>query len=104
MMSYELALKLWDARFPFDPTKVTPHILTGAGNPKCIVPPNLSELIEACGSGMFELARVVDRHQWLCKGGEKYTAVIGPTPEEAVANLWLALHTVDNDSTKGKEV
>jgi len=55
--------------------------------------PTLSELIEACGDG-FEKLHLA---------GGKFHAVgdgviwgVEDTPEEAVARLWLALHTPEN--------
>lgn len=53
--------------------------------------PTLSELITACGEKGFSLNECEGK--WLCKGGgDKYTAVVGNTKEESIANLWLALH------------
>lgn len=60
--------------------------------------PTLSELIEACGE-FNELVNLGDK--WIAYGGGKDTVRNveqwhafgeGSTPEEAVANLWLALN------------
>ena len=60
--------------------------------------PTLSELIEACGEDFIELEKVKD--VWWSKGawekcgeGEcpKYD-VMGSTPDEAVAKLWLEIN------------
>lgn len=53
--------------------------------------PNLSELIEACEGGYFDLCR--SQEGWQSRmglGGEWY---FGSSPEESVANLWLALNS-----------
>lgn len=54
--------------------------------------PTLSELIEACGKCNFILADV-DTH-WNASGysGSTYHIIQAVTPEEAVANLWLAFN------------
>lgn len=85
-ISYELAKALKDAGFPQQ------------GNPwgreDKAYNPTLSELIEACGSPFF-LTKDQDYN------AGKWTAVttipheiklVGNTPEEAVARLWLALN------------
>jgi hypothetical protein len=103
-MKYELAKQLRDAGFP------------QSGNGKWIGPPEkivwrsgdrayaptLEELIDGCGKGddSFHLCtrdgvwianfRLSDRHA----GSHTYAAGQGPAPAEAVAKLWLALHTV----------
>lgn len=56
--------------------------------------PTLSELIEACGMWFYELIKQEDK--WyagtkLEDGRPKYGSGTGSTPEEAVANLYLAL-------------
>ena len=80
-MTYELAKELRDT-----------------GYEGSILPVNLSELIKACGDG-FE---TLQRHRgtgsgdmpWIAGLGKdhKYKGVMGETPEEAVARLWLALN------------
>lgn len=73
--------------------------------------PNLSELIEACGEKFDNLDKIPTTHhsskapilgiEGRQKGGfeassieenDDYTWTYGPTPEEAVARLWLALN------------
>lgn len=100
-MNYELAKKLKDAGFPqggrgwvfnlvddgpeYDEVWTTveyPTIQTRAAT--------LSELIAACGADFNMLIRV-DNEDWYAGN---YTDIKkdGTTPEEAVANLWLALN------------
>jgi len=53
--------------------------------------PTLSELIEACGEDFSHLYKG-NKSDWFVEGlfvDERYD---GQTPEEAVANLWLALN------------
>lgn len=57
----------------------------------------LSELIQACDGETFALKNLPD-DTWLAEGGIGTLACpshygTGSTPEIAVANLWLALHT-----------
>ncbi len=95
-MTYELAKKLKDAGFPqngFDKEPLTWQEKHHAYFPA------LSELIEACGAEFKELMRVphphLDKNPWYCRGWE--TEIFeGSTPEEAVANLWLALNNKTN--------
>jgi hypothetical protein len=70
--------------------------------------PTLSELIEACGdefdkldSPIWELPKTHPERVWTAAGGEAYTPFCdGKTPEEAVAKLWLAIHSQElKDST-----
>lgn len=104
-MTYELALKLKNAGFP-QATKAGNQIpkpgmgaivdidKKGKNIPiagEWAYAPTLSELIEACGEGYFKLAHGQD--DWYGSMGldnEKHSH--GSTPEEAVANLWLALN------------
>lgn len=74
-----------------------------------ILLPNLSELIEACGEGFENLERdtTTEKIIWVCNNylPENHpTSTIdwfeGPTPEEAVAQLWLALNKTKSP-TKG---
>jgi hypothetical protein len=79
-MNYELAKQLKDAGFPDKYTK----------DCKCLPVLSLSNLIDACGKMKFELWR--SQAGWGAKTmGRMITGV--STPEEAVARLWLALHT-----------
>lgn len=109
-MNYELAKKLKDAGCPFrgvgiplpkDEPEVLKNLLStgfssdgiivfkGDENPYFI--PTLSELIAECGVRMNSLMRISDG--WQAGGGQDGQEWVGdgPTPEEAVANLYLAL-------------
>lgn len=95
-MTYELAQKLKDAGFPLFKGHEYAYL------------PTLTELIEACGEefGTLELCSCMPApHDHACIwdarpkddriAGEyvdKWTGR-GDTPEEAVANLWLALNS-----------
>ena len=108
-MNYELAKELKDAGFPQqDYSWICQHGngVHFLGTPhceKCFVP-SLSELIEVCGDrfgGLEHWAECVNSNErW-----ESYTPLIftgsepeheivvyAPTPDEAVAKLWLALN------------
>jgi hypothetical protein len=66
-------------------------------NNGCLIP-TLEELIEACGEQFSKLKRGRGGETWVAqwfKGGtsDDVIAEIGSTPTEAVARLWLALHT-----------
>jgi hypothetical protein len=56
--------------------------------------PTLSELIKACGSKTFWLFTEgdIEWNAMLTHPSEPGEIGFGPTPEEAVANLWLALN------------
>jgi hypothetical protein len=99
-MKEELAKKLKDAGFPIP--ECPAWIINGDGPMGAVIwkdkyIPTLSELIEACGKRFFKL-QFHERDGWsaqsniftgfdtLEKGGYS-------TPEEAVANLWLALNS-----------
>ena len=117
-MNYELAKQLKDAGFPQTGLKYTWYYegnslhnsgekyLDVKNNPKRIISPSLSELIEACGDkfGGLEYWRtcIEPNERWECYS-EQYTKMIedihylefcvyGSTPEEAVAKLWLELN------------
>lgn len=72
-MDYELALKLRKAGFP--------HYI-----------PTLEKLIEACGD--FAALCKASNGSWTAESWSDHE-VTGPTPIEAVANLWLALNKHD---------
>lgn len=60
--------------------------------------PTLSELIEACGEHFYQLIKEVDGINWSAhfydiEDSTRQINGVGQTPEEAVANLWLALNT-----------
>ena len=99
-MTYELAKKLRDAGFKQE----------GLGflmNGNVYAPgfseltsdlyyPTLSELIEACGHYFYQLTKE-DDGSWTCASINGYPksgfgVTNSSTPEEAVANLWLALN------------
>jgi hypothetical protein len=102
MISHELAKELKAAAYPLRrieagmwvgpwPTlDMNPEGDEGIG-PQHFYAPTLSELIDACGGKLFSLTRHGNIWQanWI-NGMAGDTA--GPTPEEAVARLWLALN------------
>lgn len=96
-MKYELALKIERAGFPY---KNKNRVLVGDDgfNGDIALVPTLSELIAACGEDFVWLRRDADGG-WSGIGGnenwlEGSCHQLGTTPEEAVANLWLALNHV----------
>ena len=100
-MQYKLAKKLKDAGFPqADPNRalnVGTFQYVGENSDKetlCYIP-TLSELIEACGHYFYQLTKE-DDGSWTCASINGYPksgfgVTNSPTPEEAVANLWMAL-------------
>ncbi len=115
MISYELALRLKEAGFP------PPEILTGTTSwvlskthgqcyvvydgktaviqlfpgytydPEIMVyAPTLSEFIEACGDKFYRLHKI--GVNFMADDINGKFELIGSTPEEAVAQLYLALH------------
>lgn len=90
-MTYELAKKLKDAGFPGFIKG-----LTGKVEVWDIVSskPSLSELIEACGDGFSSLSKVELGKIYLASS-DINGSFNGPTPEEAVAKLWLKLNKHD---------
>lgn len=116
-MDYKLAKQLQDAGFEVKTQnqsyyrrpgehKVTGTgfvniVCSGHGVNECLTPdtcdtaevPTLEELIEACGEGFEELVKM--NVAWEAHGLTDNThsgIESGGTPEEAVANLWLALN------------
>lgn len=111
-MNYDLAKRLRDAGFPQTPGDMyvgdeiwdegtqseyeTPHTLSRSAWVKC---PTLSELIEACGN-CINVIETYPINKWIAREGREsddeipdgFKTGIGSTPEEAVANLWLALN------------
>lgn len=80
-MNYELLKQLKDAGHPF-------VFEQGDG----IHLPTLEELIEACGDKFFALKHHIG---WIAVGWDgPHLSItgVGKTPEEAVANLYLALN------------
>lgn len=53
----------------------------------------ISELIEACGNGFGELNW--NTKKYMAIDNERRYYLVGSTPEEAVAKLWLALNNKD---------
>lgn len=94
-MNYELAKKLKDAGFPFKHYSHIPHfydeISSFTKNEETVPRPVLSELVEACGDEFISLGRRKGfaTGEWGAHAKDKHG--LGATPEEAVANLWLAL-------------
>lgn len=100
MISYELTEKLKSAGFPQEGDgkyrSVLKYISSAQGIETIIYCPTLSELIEQFSGQLFELTSVPTVEGWLCKGGEKYTVVVGSTSEEAVAKLWLEIKSYED--------
>ncbi len=109
-MNYELAKKLKDAGFPQDFNVMEPDWIweedttlsqriedTGINKLK-IKLPMLSELIEACGDDFESLNKTKKGWEawgtyWCCdEHGEGKKIENGPTPDVAMAKLWLALN------------
>lgn len=111
-MTYELCKKLKDAGFPqtgkgelyeteegrLSREKMGPIDSVGTYLTQVVYFPTLSELIEACGNKFeaFERHEHAQGTKWCAVGyidGEDDVRVFTEkTPEEAVANLWLALN------------
>jgi hypothetical protein len=107
-MNYELAKELYDAGFHQGGkgTWILPTNSIVARRADRVYVPTLSELIEACphtlhGRGVFALTSANAGELWEADYISFYPPKItvdkeyhgqGPTPEEAVALLWLALN------------
>jgi hypothetical protein len=111
-MTYELAKQLKDAGFPIKVAFADIDLLPTKDGNSIYYRPTLSELIEACGEGIFELLRQSEWHRsmsgniWEAAIGkikentpltikgieDSIVKVGGSTPEESVANLWLELN------------
>lgn len=103
-MNYELVKKLKDAGFPQEGFGMwwDGKVFTTKDIYSDLYLPTLSELIEACGENFISLDLVNKRddYKWeaCCKycccneHGEGRHYIGGKTPEEAVANLWLAIN------------
>ncbi len=97
-MTNELAKQLKDAGFPQGYPPDYFLIPSGIGDTgEVAYYPPLHELIDACGENFWTLERVAkplgEYVKWCAYDMEFYrnTGYFGATPEEAVANLWLAL-------------
>lgn len=91
-MDYSLAKQLKDAGFPQRENGVIyEHYVKEPESEEKIYSPTLSELIEACGDKFMGLHHYADTKTWLAVSDEN-TYVNAPTPEEAVAKLWLELN------------
>lgn len=102
MIDYVLAKKLKDVGFPQTFSGESFKQGDTHPTPNTYIPA-LSELIEACGRTHpkypeYEFVLLISEGEW-CAGfmdDEMHTALPigkGTTPEEAVANLFLAIHT-----------
>jgi len=92
-MNYELAKQLKDAGFPLN---MSDHLECDYNHTEFIDRvwyhiPTLSELIEACGEGFWSLTKHINFWQTNWRDGIGGDTA-GKTPEEAVANLWLAIN------------
>ena len=87
-MDYTLAKKLKDAGFPmeyFEQIGVTAGVIPNF--------PTLSELIDACGEDFNNLFMCTsERWEASALGDTAPDPKEGKSPEEAVANLWLAIN------------
>lgn len=92
-MEYKIAEKLREGGFPQGTYNNSDRMYIGR-DPWQI--PTLDELIEACGTDF----RGIERGDWVQNDGKSFwyaksvdeIIVDGSTREDAVANLWLALH------------
>lgn len=98
-MQYELAKKLKEAGFPQGHNGadiVTTDDGEMIGTNEISKMPHLEELIEACGEDFESLIKQSDNWvatQFQAMGGRTIKMGKGETPIEAVANLWLELHS-----------
>jgi len=73
------------------------HLKRPHGLSEAIYAPTLEELIEACGDKFWSLERDLDPDEiWGAYPANEIgdgPATFGSTPAEAVARLWLALHS-----------
>lgn len=98
MLDYKLAKELRDAGFPHKYKEGNSYYVdenTIAYMHGNVYIPTLSELIEACGDRFCELIRL-NKDAWVCEPDfvelPSDNNIIGKTPEEAVAKLWLKLN------------
>jgi hypothetical protein len=92
-MNYELAKQLADAGFPQGGKGswvLPPDQLVSRRTDRVYVP-TLSELIEACGKELKALHQLFEQEdKWMAQGWVQ--AFFGPTPDVAVACLFIALN------------
>jgi hypothetical protein len=96
MISYEVAKELKDAGFPQSAKKSRVRI---EPLEEFVYIPTLSELIEACGDDINYIERGEDNEgetYWHAERSVPFAGGEGPTPEESVACLWLALQKKSN--------
>lgn len=88
-LPYELAKELKDAGFP-------QADLGGFNHTDDLNYPTLSELIEACGEEFYSIVRMgtAGFKAFSAVEDNEISTATAPTPEEAVARLWLALRAV----------
>lgn len=110
MVNYELAKELQESKFPINNIDLkkayksdgTLMTLGDSGTYKgeLVWIPSFSELIEACGNevGIYKISPI-ECNAWSKKldlpvddESNDFRYLIGSTPEEAVARLWLALN------------
>lgn len=100
-MTYELAEKLKDAGFPIKTTTTMGGLVpeTTVNPNTALIGPTLSELIEACDGKCDNFRLSHWSIEWVAGDWMNYVddwkndmRGEGTTPEEAVANLWLALN------------
>lgn len=98
MISYELAKQLKDAGFPQDDSGIVlteygtsdAHSANEMGYDYASIP-TLSELIEACGEES-PLVITVGKAVTIVLHGKTGMVCTSPTPEQAVAKLWLEIN------------
>jgi hypothetical protein len=100
-MDYKLAKELEVAGFPQggNGTWVYPLDALMTRPSDRIYAPTLEELIEACGIKFFSLEQATENN-WHAsyRITDKASNASGPTPNEAVARLWLALNKPNTTS------
>jgi hypothetical protein len=120
-MNYELAQELKDAGFPnikdlqhrqgrefiLPDGSVPVYSLGNAHNVKDWFIPLLEELIEVCGEKFDRLVAYHDKRTWEATSEMDSDGFVksatGKTPTEAVARLWLALHSMTNEGNPGED-
>lgn len=93
-MTYELAKQLKEAGLnqKEDGILIFPDAtFVGFSSGVGVFHPTLSELIEACGENGLKIALIQLDNGWQASGRQGIGIEQGSTPEEAVANLYLAL-------------